>query len=234
MKGKGMRKQAVTVGYGRTSTTRQDISLELQEQKISAYASLTDLPLSEVITDLTSGKTVNGRAGCKRLLEMIRAGKVDNLIIYKLDRLGRNLKELCDIADLLREKGCTLHALTEKLDTSTASGRFFFNLLGSMAQWERETIAERTRAALQHKKSKGERVSGRAPFGSRFVDGRVIKNDTEQAIISEAKALRAAGASLRVISARLAERSHFNRCGHPFGKDELASMIRATPQGDQL
>jgi len=80
-----------------------------------------------------------------RVLDMVKGGKVDNVVILKLDRLARNVKEAVEVADLLQKKGVALHSISEKLDTGSASGRLFYNILSAMGQWEREVIAERTR-----------------------------------------------------------------------------------------
>lgn len=158
-----------TVGCARVSTPGQveeGYSLEAQRKKIMAYCELHDMRLIEIIEDAGfSGKSIAGRPGIQRVLALVKPGKVDNVVILKLDRLARNVKEAVEIADLLQKKGVALHSITERLDTGSSSGRLFYNILSAMSQWEREVIAERTRSALAVKRDKGERMSRHVPYG---------------------------------------------------------------------
>jgi site-specific DNA recombinase len=221
-----------TLGYLRVSTTGQaeeGYSMEAQEKKIRAYADLHDLELIEIIEDAgLSGKTIAGRPGIQRVLEMVKAGKVDNVVILKLDRLARNVKEAIEISDLLQKRGVSLHSISEKLDTGSASGRLFYNILSAMSQWERETIAERTRTALAVKKDKGERISGKAPYGYTFTDdGLLEENETEQATLRTIRELKAEGHTVRGIVTHLAEHGIVNRKGNNFGVKEVWTISKA-------
>ena len=180
------------IGYIRVSTIGQaedGCSLALQKDKVQAYASLNDLVLTHIIEDAgVSGKTIRKRPGIQQVLQMVEDGKVNAVVIYKLDRMARNLKEACQIAELLNHHECELHSITEKIDTTTASGRLFYHLISAMATWEAETIAERTSQALQGKIARGERV-GSIPFGFRVsADGVHLKPDqTEQKTLKRIK-----------------------------------------------
>lgn len=180
------------VGYVRVSTIGQaedGCSLALQRDKIQAYASLNDLVLADIIEDAgLSGKTIRNRAGIQQVLQMVESRKVDSVIIYKLDRMARNLREACQIAEMLNQHNCELHSITEKIDTTTASGRLFYHLISAMATWEAETIAERTSQALQGKVARGERV-GSIPFGFKVnADGVHLEPDgAEQKIVDRIK-----------------------------------------------
>ncbi|SDL64455.1 Resolvase, N terminal domain [Arthrobacter sp. ok362] len=89
--------------------------------------------------------TKAGRPGLSKALEALREG--ETLIAWKLDRLGRSVKDLLDFAGDLNERGVGFVSLTDSIDTTTASGRFFFNVMASLAQMERELMVERTRQA---------------------------------------------------------------------------------------
>jgi DNA invertase Pin-like site-specific DNA recombinase len=214
-----------TIGYIRVSTTGQveeGVSLEAQAKKIRAYCDLHDLELLEIVEDAgLSGKSIAGRPGIQRVLEMVRTRKIDNVVIFKLDRMARNLKEACEIAETMQKKNVALHSISEKLDTESATGRLFYNILSAMAAWEREIIGERTAVALEHKAAQGERTNFQAPFGYRFENGKVVKDDIEHGIIRKVNELKEEGYSIRAIVALLEEQGHRNRNGKPIGRNEI-------------
>ena len=93
-----------------------------------------------------------------RLLTLVDSGEVQAVIIAKLDRLTRSVKDLCVLLDRFTRRGVTLVSVAESLDTGSAAGRLVLNIMTAVSQWEREAIGERTREVLSHKRSKGERV----------------------------------------------------------------------------
>ena len=137
------------VGYACVST--QDQNLELQ------LAALKKVGCKKFYQDQISG-TKNNRPGLQLALEVLRKG--DTFVVWKLDRLGRSVKGLVDLINQLHQKEIHFKSITDNVDTSTPSGRFFFHIMASLAQMERELVAERTRAGLAAAKAQG-RVGGR-------------------------------------------------------------------------
>lgn len=137
------------VGYARVST--QDQNLELQ------LSALKKIGCEKLYQDQLSG-TKSNRPGLQLALEVLREG--DTLVVWKLDRLGRTVKGLIDLVSQLHQKDIHFKSITDNLDTSTPSGRFFFHVMASLAQMERELVAERTRAGLNAAKAQG-RFGGR-------------------------------------------------------------------------
>ena len=131
------------------STRDQNFDLQL--------AALKGAGCDRIFEDTISG-TKTGRPGLVTALDALREG--DTLIVWKLDRLGRSVKDLLDFAGGLNERGVGFVSLTDSIDTTTASGRFFFNVMASLAQMERELMVERTQAGLQSAREQG-RVGGR-------------------------------------------------------------------------
>ena len=157
----------IAIGYARVSTTDQaetGESLELQQRKIRAAAEIGDYELVDVLVDAGESAKSLHRPSAARLLDLVKARKVDAVIVHKLDRLTRSVRDLADLLDLFDRCGVALVSVTESLDTSSAAGRLVLNIMVSVGQWEREVIGERTRDALQAKKARGERV-GTVPFG---------------------------------------------------------------------
>ncbi|HAX7739971.1 TPA: recombinase family protein, partial [Escherichia coli] len=109
--------------------------------------------------DKISG-TKSERPGLKKLLRTLSAG--DTLVVWKLDRLGRSMRHLVILVEELRERGINFRSLTDAIDTSTPMGRFFFHVMGALAEMERELIVERTLAGLAAARAQG-RIGGRRP-----------------------------------------------------------------------
>src|SRR5258707_13896148 len=195
------------VAYLRVSTEKQadkGVSLDAQRAKVKAYAQLYDLELVEVVIDAGASAKTLDRPGLQRALNLLRADRAEALLVAKLDRLTRSVPDLGRLVEEYFAKNkWALLSVGEQIDTRSAAGRLVLNVLGSVSQWEREAIAERTSAALQHKAAQGEYIGGSVPFGYRLAaEGEQIEpNPAEQAVLTEARALKAAGLSLRSIGA---------------------------------
>lgn len=191
------------IAYCRVSTLEQakeGISLDHQITKIKVYAALHDIELLLVKEDKgRSAKGLKNRPGAQAVIEQALSGGVDAVIVYKLDRMFRNAAEALDISAKLNEKGVSLHSVTERLDTQSAMGKFFFTIAAAFAEMERNLIAERTREALEHKRNKGE-VYNHAPFGYRVEGGKLKEDGYEQSIIATMRMQREAGRTYREIA----------------------------------
>ena len=137
------------IGYARVSTQDQDLSLQ--------YDALKQAQCDKIYEDKASGAHAS-RDGLTLALETVREG--DCLVVWKLDRLGRNVKDLVAIVCDLEQRGVHFKSLTDQIDTATMSGRFFFHIMASLAQMERDLTIERTRAGLEAARSQG-RTGGR-------------------------------------------------------------------------
>jgi len=219
------------IGYVRVSTDRQaeqGVSLEAQEAKIRAMATVQSADLLDVIVDGgESAKSLN-RPGLQRLLDLINAGKVEAVIVAKLDRLTRSVKDLCGLLELFEKRKVALISVAESLDTGSAAGRLVITIMAAVSQWEREVIGERTRDALRHKRGKGERV-GNIEYGYRLsADGIHVELDpAEQAALAAIRRLRAGGHSLRSVAGVLNENGHRTRRRTQW---RLESVVRAINQ----
>jgi DNA invertase Pin-like site-specific DNA recombinase len=141
----------VKIGYGRVST--RDQHPEAQDDALRAAGS------GEVFIDKASGKLAR-RPELDNALRTARDG--DQLVITKLDRLGRSLEHLIDLSHQLQQRGIDLVVLDQGIDTSTAVGRMFFQILGSIAEFEHALMSERTRDGLAAARARG-RVGGPKP-----------------------------------------------------------------------
>jgi DNA invertase Pin-like site-specific DNA recombinase len=218
------------IGYVRVSTDKQadkGCSLDAQRAKLAAYASLYDVELVDVIVDAGASAKSLERPGLARALDVLRRGGADALIVVKLDRLTRSVRDLGElIAGPFAQGRAALLSVSEQIDTRSAAGRLVLNVLASVSQWEREAIGERTSAAMQHMRASGEYTGGRAPYGFRVVeDGRVEAVESEQATIARARELAGGGLSLRDVAAMLADEGRTSRTGRPFAPSAVARML---------
>ncbi len=218
-------------GYIRVSTeeqSREGVSLEMQAAKIRQYAELNDLALVEIIKDAgISGKSIKARPGIQNVLDMVKGRKVEAVICYKLDRLARNTIECLEMAKVMDRAGVALHSISEKLDTQSALGRFFFTLIASLAEMERGIISERTAAALQQKRRNGEKTGGCVPYGYLVQDGLLIPNPKESRVIERMRQLRTEGYSYQGVAEKLAEDRVYNRKGRKFAETQIIRILKA-------
>jgi len=172
-----------------------------------------------------SAKSLN-RPGMARLLALVEAGEVQVVIIAKLDRLTRSVKDLCTLLERFERRGVSLVSVAESLDTGTAAGRLVLNIMTAVSQWEREAIGERTRDALSHKRTNGERV-GNIAYGYRLPrDGTHLEpDDAGQAAMAAIRKLRANGRTLRQIAADLNEQGRRTRVARSGGWSRWRAVL---------
>lgn len=220
-----------TVAYLRVSTTKQadhGVSLDAQRAKVEAYASLYDLDLVEVLVDAGASAKTLDRPALRNALAMLDDGTADALLVVKLDRLTRSVRDLGALVERYFAPGkSTLLSVGEQIDTRSAAGRLVLNVLMSVAQWEREAIGERTAVALAHKRDNMEKTGGSEPYGWRLdIDGvHLVPHDGEQAILRAAHDLREAGLSLRKIGAELAADGLLPRSGRSWHPQSIKQLL---------
>jgi len=141
----------VLIGYCRVSTSDQNLSLQKDELK--------KFGCSKIYEDVASGAK-SARVGLEAAIDFAREG--DTLVIWKLDRLGRSLRDLIEIVNRLEQSGVSFVCITQNIDTRTPNGKLFFHIFGALAEYERELIRERTKAGLTAARARG-RKGGRKP-----------------------------------------------------------------------
>lgn len=218
------------VGYVRVSTDKQadrGVSLEAQVEKVRAMATVHSAELVEVITDAGESAKSLDRPGMAHVLEMVRTKTVDMVIVAKLDRLTRSVRDLADLLEIFQRRGVSLVSVAEALDTGSAAGRLLLNIMVSVSQWEREAIGERTRDAMAHKRAKNE-WNGNAPYGYRLCEDRkhVEPEEPEQKVLRRIRHLRGRGTSLREIATRLNRSRIKTRSGGTWRHEYVARLLK--------
>lgn len=168
------------IGYARTSTLDQTAGLDAQQRDLAAAG------CERTYVEQVSSVDVAERQELARALDNLRSG--DALVITKLDRLARSMAHLMDVLKVIEGKGASLRILSMSLDTGTPTGRLMLNVLGSVAQFEREIMLERQREGIAKAKAAG-KYKGRAPTALKQAD--------------RVKELAAGGTSLSEIARRL-------------------------------
>jgi site-specific DNA recombinase len=193
------------IGYLRVSTPGQvedGVSLDAQEAKVRAWAIAAGAESVKMFRDEgISGKRADNRPGFQAALEAVRRG--DALIAYSLSRVSRSTRDTLDIAEALQRKGADLVSLTEKIDTTSASGKMVFRLLAVLAEFERDQISDRTKSALHYKRMRNEKTGGDVPFGYTVRHGRLIPKASEYPAVQDILRRRRRGESLQRIASAL-------------------------------
>lgn len=216
--------------YVRVSTEEQGksgLGLEAQRQKALAYCQLHDHEVVEVVEDAgASGKSLD-RPGMARVLQAVDRREVEVVVVAKLDRATRSVRDLGELLERFNRSKVALASVSEHLDTSTAAGRMVVGMLGVIAQWERETIVERITDAMSVKRRRGERVSRYAPTGWRFDGDRVVEDAAAVSVLRTARTMQAEGHSLREIAATLNAAGHRTQAGRPHHAMSVKRMLDA-------
>ncbi len=198
-----------TAIYTRVSTEEQaeeGFSIHAQKEKLTKYAEINDWDIYDYYIDEgISGKNLSDRKEVTRLIEDVKKGKIKNVLVYKLDRLTRSVRDLIYLIDLFDKYDCSFNSETEKIDTSNAVGRMFVKIIGIFAEFERENLAERVTFGYEQKTKEGNYTNTCGVFGYDYIPGKQILkvNTFESKYVKEIYNWYLEGESLRSISKKL-------------------------------
>ena len=219
------------IGYIRVSTEGQaetGLGLEGQRAKIESYCKTYDLNLIDIIIDDGwSAKDLN-RQGIQQVIDRLEDEDIDGIVIATLDRLTRSMRDLHHLLATTFQSN-ELHCVSEKVDTSSASGRLVLNVLMSVAEWEREIISERTKTALAAKKrlNNGESINGTAPYGQQWIEGDLVTCRAEAETLEIMIELRKQGHTYHFIASTLSTQGRFNRSGLGWTANSVFSILKS-------
>ena len=191
-------------GYTRVSTdeqAREGYSLAAQDEAIRAYCVAQRWELAEVYTDAgRSGKSMKGREALQTMLSDAKSGQFERVIFWKLDRLGRNLRDLIDVSDQLEVASVGIVSIQESIDTATAAGRMMRNVIGSLAEFERETIVERIKFGIEQKANKGKIVGPPSLGYKRNETGELVADGSAPRVLEPFERYASGAYSLRQLA----------------------------------
>ena len=221
-------KQAI--GYARVSTEQQvkeGLSLDAQKKSIEDWCEFNGYELIGVFVDKgISGKSMKNRPNLEMALKLIKKDMA--FVTYSLTRLSRSTKDLLEISDCLAKKQADLVLLSERIDTSTPSGKVVFTILGAIGEFERNVTCERTRHVKQYNKKLGRYNGGHIPYGYMLAeDNSLIELKHEQEMLKIVKESYACDMNLTEISKILALEGYFNRLNKPFNPNQIKRILQA-------
>lgn len=180
-----------TAIYIRVSTEDQakdGFSIHAQREKLTKYAEANDWDIYDYyVDDGISGKNLVDRPEVTRMLEDVKSGKINNILIYKLDRLTRSMKDLIYLIEFFESNNCTFNSQTEKIDTSNAVGRMFVKIIGIFAEFERENLAERVSFGYEQKTREGNYTNTNGVYGYDYIvgEGKLVINKEEAEVVKK-------------------------------------------------
>ncbi len=180
-----------TAVYLRVSTedqAKEGFSIAAQKEKLTKYVEVNDWELYDYfIDDGISGKNIKDRPELTRLIDLVKKKKFNNVLVYKLDRLTRSVKDLINLIELFETFDCSFSSVTEKLDTSNAVGRMFIKIIGIFAEFERENLAERVSFGYEEKTRQGNYTNTNGVYGYDYIVGKgnLVINEKEAEIVKK-------------------------------------------------
>jgi len=203
-------KEACTALYIRVSTERQAAegnSLDAQKEKLKGYCAAMGWNVCDkhVYEDAgVSGKSAENRPALQAMLTAAKGGLIERIVVTKVDRLARNVKDLMDIMDALNKVGCALVLLDINVDTGTPTGKLIAGIMGHLAEWERTLIGDRVMSGKRHQAAQGEYNGARCPLGYDY-DGKQFVVNEQAATVRTIFSMFLAGHSINAIARAMNE-----------------------------
>lgn len=217
--------------YLRVSTeeqSRDGFSINAQKEKLTSYANINDWEIYDFyIDDGISGKNITDRPSVNRLIEDVKSGKVNNVLIYKLDRLTRSVKDLINLIELFESHNCSFNSVTEKLDTTNAVGRMFIKIIGIFAEFERENLAERVSFGYEQKTREGNYTNCNGVNGYDYIVGKgdLVVNEVEKEIVNKIFDLYLDGYSMLKIARTFNNENVPSKRGGDWSQSTIKSIL---------
>ena len=220
-----------TAIYVRVSTEEQateGFSIHAQKDKLTKYAEVSDYNIVDYyIDDGISGKNLQDRPEVTRLINDVKSGKINNVLVYKLDRLTRSVKDLIYLIELFDKYNCTFNSQTEKIDTSNAVGRMFVKIIGIFAEFERENLAERVTFGYEQKTKEGNYTNCNGVFGYDYLvgKGKLVVNKEESYYVRKIYEWYLEGDSMLKIAKKLKDLNVPTKRGGHWNQSTINSIL---------
>lgn len=216
------------LGYIRVSTDEQveGFGLNAQRASVESYAKALGYELEDVIADEGYSGSTMDRPGIQRVLETMRGCDYAGVIVYKLDRISRSLKDILVVHDdIFVPCGSGIISVKEQFDTTTAAGKLFFQMLGGFAEFERSVINERMMSGKEQKAKQGKFAGGSAPFGYDLVNGELVINEEQAEWVRTVFQMRAEGVTMQAIADTLNNEGVQTKRGAEWSRKQVMDML---------
>jgi DNA invertase Pin-like site-specific DNA recombinase len=224
------------IGYIRVSTQEQvsGFGLDVQERSIRDYCKATGLRLVGVLRDegQSGGNGLESRVGLAEALAKLKGGQASTLVVYRMDRLARDLILQETLVERLRNQGTPVRSASEPdLDTDTTDPTkvLIRQIIGAVSQYERAVIRGRMMAGKAAKVAQGGFPGGRTRYGFKLENGEVVADPAEQVVVAEVRRRRAAGESLREVGNALEAMGYAPRDGERWHPNTVRRIAATSP-----
>jgi site-specific DNA recombinase len=224
------------IGYIRNSRLVQENSVETQKKLINDFCNTHQIKLDEIIVDegiSGSGDKTNKRDGYMSVVDMIKDGELNTLVVVSISRWGRNLGEIYNSVNLMTEKGVKFLSIKENIDTSSVYGRFTINLLSSLFEMELELCKERVRDTLMVKRNNN-KVYSPTPFGFDRVKDDLVENPKEKRLLRKLIKLKEEGFSYGDLSKYLTKNRHKTKSGGKWTRENVYSVMKTYIKNEKI
>ena len=224
------------IGYIRNSRLSQENSVETQTKLITDFCNNNEIHLDEIICDegiSGSGEKTDKRDGYNSVLDMIKDGELDTLVVISISRWGRCLGEIYQSVQLMEKMGVKFLSIKENIDTSSPYGRFTINLLSSLYEMELELVRDRVRDTLKVKKENG-KVYSKTPFGFDRVGNDLVENKKEKRLLRKMLRLKENGNSYGDVSKHLTKNRHKTKSGGKWTRENVYSVMKTFIKNEKI
>lgn len=214
--------------YIRVSTEEQakeGFSIPAQKERLTQYVHSQDWTIFDCYIEEGISAKDTKRPELKRMMRDISQGKIDVVLVYRLDRLTRSVLDLYRLLQDFEQHNVKFTSATEVYDTTSAIGRLFLTLVAALAQWERENLAERVRFGMEQMAQQEKRPGGPAPLGFDLVDQTLVVNEQEAAIIRFIYDRYLQGAGIVTIAVECNQLGYRTKKGNEFRRNAIADIL---------
>jgi len=227
----GKPNKQMRISYQRVSTELQANGIDAQTNEIKRYCEYKNIQLDKSFVDFgISGKNFN-REQFQEMIELVKQGLVDEIIITELARWGRNMLEALQNINILKKHKCNLVVLKENIDLNSASGNLLTNILFSLAEWERQECKIRTAKVLQDLKANNKQYT-KSVYGYDMVNGDMIENPTEIRMLKKVAKLKSNGKSYQEITDFLNRNGYVRKNKTIWNRNSIIKLIKTRIKND--
>ncbi|OHR48309.1 hypothetical protein HMPREF2941_11260 [Staphylococcus sp. HMSC061F01] len=215
--------------YVRTSSIKQidNNSIPAQLAEIEKYCKLNDYEmLPPYIDNGISGAEMENRPGLQQMLNDLKNNKLDKIVVWKLTRLGRSMKDILQIIEECEKNNVSFYSVSEHLGIDTDMNKLMLNIMGSLGEYERTILKDNIRIGASNKASEGKSVGGQPPYGYDRIDGLLIVNQHESRIVKEIYQMYSQGMNFTAIAKVLNDRHEVTKLGKPHSKDSVSYILK--------